>query len=279
MLSYKISVIFFVLIIIIFIICTIFLSKLSSNENFNSISTEERIDENLKSNLQLVEKFKKNQLKFNTIDNPSKVIIKNQTFYDTTIFPNLSNINYNIVKNEFSDYLNKSNNNWIDWPEYNLWKNENSNSSWKVIPLMSFGKWSEKYTKLFPKTAEQLRTIKGLVTAGFSKLGPKTKLTLHKGWGNLSNNVLRCHLGLSVPDNKCKVYVLGISNDVMIQKEGKWIIFDDSLYHSASNDDDIKDRIILLLDIERPEHIEKGVSDIENSYELNNFVAEFNKNL
>ena len=72
---------------------------------------------------------------------------------------------------------------------------------------------------------------------------------------------------------------MGISNDSMYQEESKWIIFDDSLYHSASNEDNSKDRIILLVDIERPSYIEKGISDIDNSLELNNFIDEFNKNL
>jgi aspartyl/asparaginyl beta-hydroxylase (cupin superfamily) len=86
-------------------------------------------------------------------------------------------------------------------------------------------------------------------------------------------------LGLIVPTNKCKLYVLGNSNDEMIQEEGKWIVFDDSLYHSASNEDNNNDRIILLLDIKRPKYIEKGVSDCETSKELKNFVSLFNDKL
>ncbi len=277
MLSYKLGVIFFVLIILIFIFCTIFLNTMSCSENFNN-PTNEKI-QNLMQNLQLVDKFEKKELKFENIDNPSKEIVKFQTFYEPSIFPELSNVNYEIVKDEILNYLNSKKNNWLDWPEYDLWKNKNTSSSWTVLPLMSFGKWSKKYTDLFPKTTEQLKNINDLVTAGFSKLGPETTLTLHKGWGNLSNNVLRCHLGLIVPDNKCKVYVLGNGNHEMTQKENKWVVFDDSLYHSASNTDSKKDRIILLLDIKRPEYIEKGTSDIQNSDELNKFVDEFNKNL
>jgi hypothetical protein len=287
MLSQKIIIVFFVLIIIIFIICTTFLIKMSSCENFNKITTEENVeetqnfskDEILKYNLELVNKFSKKEITFNTVENPNKNITKNQPFYDPSVFPQLSNINNDIIKEELLNYLQNSNNTWIDWPEYDLWKNDDKKSSWKVMPLMSFSKWSDKNTKIFPNTTKQLKNIDGLVSAGFSKLGPNTTLTLHKGWGNLSNNVLRCHLGLIVPANKCKVFVMGITNDEMIQKENKWIVFDDSLYHSASNDDNEKERIILLLDIKRPSHIPKGESDIDNSPELNNFVDEFNKNL
>lgn len=291
MLSQKITIVFFILIIVIFFMSTIFFSKISSCENNNienyNVEYKDNIlqkypetkEEILKFNLDSVDKFSKKEIHFNTLDKPNKNITKYQTFYDISTFPELSTIKYNIIKDELLNHLNDSTYNWTDWPEYDLWKNKNPNSSWKIIPLMAFGKWSSKNTNLFPKTTKELQNINGLMSAGFSKLGPNTTLTLHKGWGNLSNNVLRCHMGLVVPKNKCKVYVLGNSNDEMIQKEGKWLIFDDSLYHSASNDDNEKDRIILLLDIQRPDGIPKGESDIKNSDELNNFVEEFNKNL
>jgi aspartyl/asparaginyl beta-hydroxylase (cupin superfamily) len=281
MLSQYITIVFFVLIIVIFFISTFSLSKISSCENYDNEQQLKIKNDILKYNLELVDKFFKKEIQFNTLNKPNKNIEKNQTFYETHIFPELSNIKYNVIKDELTNHLNKSINIWTDWIEYDLWKNKtkNSKSSWKIIPLLAFGKWSPKNTNMFPKTTEQLQNIKGLVSAGFSKLGPNTTLKLHKGWGNLSNNVLRCHLGLIVPKNKCKVFVMGNSNDEMIQKEGKWIIFDDSLYHSASNDDEYNERIILLLDIQRPEGIEKGNSDINDSDELNKFIDEFNKNL
>jgi aspartyl/asparaginyl beta-hydroxylase (cupin superfamily) len=231
----------------------------------------------LKSNLQLVEKFSKNELTFNIIKKPNTNIVNFQSFYDISVFPQLQKINYKIIKNEFFDYQQKSNNDWIDWAELDLWKN-NKNSSWKIIPLMAFGNWSPKNKTIFPETVKQLEKINGLVSAGFSKLGSNTTLALHKGWGNLSNNVLRCHLGISVPVNKCSIFVIGNSYDKMIQKEGKWIIFDDSLYHSASNEDEKIDRIVLILDIKRPEHIPFGISDVKESDELLKFLTEFNKN-
>lgn len=284
MLGENTIIIFFVLIILTFIICTISVTKLSSSDTFDNTEKPSNLTQtelNLRYNNEIVNKFAKKQLNFNIKKQPNNTITKFQTFYDNSVYPELTNIDYPTVKNELLDYISKSNNKWMEWPEYDLWKNSNSNpsSSWKIIPLMSFKKWSDTNTKLFPKTVIQLKKIPGLVSAGFSKLGPGTTLSLHKGWGNLSNNVLRCHLGLVVPKSKCKVFVIGSGNDVMYQKEGKWIIFDDSLFHSASNEDETKDRIILLLDIERPKYIEKGISDIDNSPELNNFIDEFNKML
>jgi beta-hydroxylase len=234
-------------------------------------------DENniLQNNLLLVENFTNKKIIFNILKKPNKKITKYQTFYDVSIFPQLKQIKYQLIKNELDNYLKNTQTNWIDWVEYDLWKNNNNKSSWKIIPLMCFGSWTNVNTNIFPNTINELKKIDGLVNAGFSKLGPNTTLTLHKGWGRLSNNILRCHLGIVVPTKTCKLFVIGSSNDIMYQKEGKLIIFDDSLYHSASNEHNTTDRIVLILDIKRPEYIEKGVSDVEDSEELNNFINEF----
>ena len=225
--------------------------------------------------------------KMHIIKYPDLIIKPQQEFYDKSIYPELDNINVSIIKDELNEYINK-NNNWTEWPEYNLWKENNSNStsSWTVIPLIAFGKHCKKNINMFPKTIEQINQIPNVLTAGFSKLGPKTTLSWHKGWAKLSNNVLRCHLGLKVPKNKCMIMVtkdnyfepnnseLNIKS--MYQKENKWIIFDDSLYHSASNDSD-SERIVLIIDIIRPPHINPGTSDIGYSEELDNFMNEFVK--
>ena len=219
---------------------------------------------------------------FQIIKNPDLNIKPKQEFYDKSIFPELDLINSSIIKQELLEYMNDSNK-WTEWPEYELWKESNPNSSWKVIPIIAFGKPSEKNISIFTKTVNELKKIPNLVTAGFSKLGTGTTLSFHKGWAKLSNNVLRCHLGLIVPKNKCKIMVTQDNNypdltniKAMYQKENKWIIFDDSLYHSASNDSE-SDRIVLILDIKRPENIALGTSDIGYSEELDNFMNEFIK--
>ena len=229
---------------------------------------------------------------FQIITNPNINIQFQQEFYDKSIFPELDLINNSIIKKELIQYIHTINN-WTEWPEHELWKNNNtnlnsnsnsntnSNISWTIIPLIAFGKLCEKNAKLFPNTLNQLKKIPNLITAGFSKLGPGTKLSYHKGWAKLSNNVLRCHLGLIVPENKCMIMVTRNNNysnlsniKAMYQQENKWIIFDDSLYHSASNNSESY-RIVLILDIKRPTNIMTGTSNIEYSEELDNFMNEF----
>jgi aspartyl/asparaginyl beta-hydroxylase (cupin superfamily) len=143
---------------------------------------------------------------------------------------------------------------------------------------MAFSKWSKKNIETYIHTYEELKKIPDLVTAGFSKLGPGTSLKYHKGWGQLSNNVLRCHLGLEVPENSCRILVKPNERETIYyryQKENDWIIFDDSLEHSADNNSD-RDRIVLILDIKRPKNVNKGTSNVTFSDELENFLKEFN---
>ena len=256
------------LIILLFVIFIFFIIEIFYTK-------KELFDSDLDFNSKLVKDFSLDLIKFNLITEPTTDITKFKTFYNQSIFPQLKNVNYRIILKELTSYIKTNNSNWSNWVEYDLWKS-NSKSSWTIIPLMAFGIWSKSNIKLFPKTVLELKQIPNLVSAGFSKLGPGTTLKLHKGWANLSNTVLRCHLGLQVP-TKCQIFVLGESNDTMIQSTGKWIIFDDSLYHSAKNLHKTKDRIVLILDILRPEHIPAGISDVKESDELNKFIDEFNK--
>lgn len=221
-------------------------------------------------NEKIVELFDKDKLEFHltTSTESLKNIKIHQGFYDLSIFPNLSNINTNIIKEELNSIINKE---WKDWPEHDLWKRPNFSTSWKVIPLMTFGEWS-KFSDYFPKTKGLFQNFE-VINIGFSKLGPKTKLKLHKGWGNLSNNILRCHLGIDVPE-ECYLYVMDpYGNHYQKQENNKMIIFDDSLYHSANNNSN-KDRIVMIIDLKRPEYLHKGISDVEDTTELTNFVKE-----
>ena len=163
--------------------------------------------------------------------------------------------------------VNKINNlNWKDWPEKYLYKDT---MSWNFFPFFAFGKWFNKYCAECPNITKILKKIPDLKTAILSKLKAGTKLEPHQGWGKLSNYILRCHYGIIVPDN-CNIIVekeeKKISNDEIV-------VFDDSKMHYANNFGNF-DRIILLLDIKRPNYIKKGNSTIEDTHELNSLLNE-----
>lgn len=197
-------------------------------------------------------------------------------FFDWhSIFPELESIELDVVKSELND------DEWQDWPEEYLY-DQTPDSEWKVIPFCatfpgndpSKTQWNQSAVRRFPKTVALLKQIPGLRTAGFSRLGPYTALKYHHGWALLSNHVLRCHLPVKVPEGDilCGVVV----NDVFqFHREGEWMVFDDSKLHKAFNFHPSEDRIVLLLDIQRPSTVPTGTSTVRMTGELTAFLSAF----
>ncbi len=128
---------------------------------------------------------------------------------------------------------------FIAWPETFLYE-----TGWEVFGLYTYGHKLEDNCKLCPETTSLIEKIPGIITAGFSSLAPGTHIHPHVGY---TNKVLRCHLGLVVPD-QC---LLRVSDQTRSWQEGKCLIFDDTFEHEAWNKSD-KTRIVLLLDFQRP---------------------------
>lgn len=207
-----------------------------------------------------------------------------QSFYDPVLFPELKKIKIyedEIIK-EFQNFMQKQNN-WIPWPEKNLYDYKRDN--WKVFPFFAFGSWSEKNCNIMPNLAKYLKSIPNLKVALLSKLGPNSKLEPHKGWGDYSNYIIRCHYGLKIPpNNTCFMAVKNNDHseyEKQFHKYKEWLIFDDSKEHYASNESnkENEERIILIIDLERPKFIKKGSSNIKYSEELANLIKEFKKSL
>jgi len=185
-------------------------------------------------------------------------------FYDYKKYnPSLETLKIN-RKYILSEVKQLEKNEWIEWPEKELYGG--IKDSWTIIPFFAFGKWSSHKDK-YPKICKILKEIKGLKTALLSKMKSKTKLKPHQGWANLSNHILRCHYGISVP-NDCDIYV-GDSKRTLQNNE--IIMFDDSKIHWAENNSD-EDRIILIVDVDRPLSITRGKSTVQDSSELKNIV-------
>jgi len=198
-------------------------------------------------------------------------------FYSISeVYPNLKifNYNFNNILFEVNNIIDKSN--WIDWPEYNLLSyenNNNNNKKWTIFPFKIFGKWYDKNIKLCPKINLLLRNVPELINASLSRLSAKTSLEPHQGWANLSNYILRCHLGIIIPGNS---YIY-CDKEKRKQEINKWIIFDDSKLHWADNNSN-SDRIVLILDIKRPNYIKLGQSNIEETSELKEFLNIYSQN-
>lgn len=123
------------------------------------------------------------------------------------------------------------------WYEKDLYTN-----LWLVYGLYAMGNKLKDNCARCPETVKILEQIPDLTTAGFSALLPGTHIKPHEGFTKM---VLRCHLGLSVPQPQtCVLKVNGVERS---WQEGKCLIFDDTMTHEAWNKGD-KPRIVLLID-------------------------------
>ena len=189
---------------------------------------------------------------------------------------------------------------WEMWPEKELYR---TNGTWKIFPFYAFGVWATENCKKCPTITRFIKSLKGVKLATLSKLSPGMKLTQHQGWENHSNHVIRCHYGLLVPkgcyisvsnknnpplyDSRDKIKkfpydiyhyndVGNVDEQIKFHRQFEWLIFDDSKVHYAENMSKM-DRIVLIVDIERPKHIKKGKSNIRDSKELYEIVDYFRK--
>lgn len=105
-----------------------------------------------------------------------------------------------------------------------------------------------------PATTTACRSIPGLENAGFSRFLPGTHLYPHRG--ELSG-VLRCHLGLVVPDGEVAIR---FGDEARTWREGRCLVFDDGFEHEAWNHA-ATERVVLLVTF-RPgvaQHAERQV--------------------
>ncbi len=198
----------------------------------------------------------------------NKYATKNENFYDVEeIQPKsleIDNIKFDIIE----EVSNLQKNEWSNWIEENLYQKE----KWKFFPLNVFGKWIKINCEQCPTTYKFLKNIDSVEMVLFSRLEPGTKIDPHTGWGKYSNNVIRCHYGIDIP-NECYLIV---NNEVKHHKQFNWTCFDDSKIHSAMNDSN-KDRIVLIVDIKRPNNIAKGTSTTEDTTELKDALKYYDK--
>jgi hypothetical protein len=168
---------------------------------------------------------------------------------------------------------------WTPWPEYHF--RDGGESDWRVWPLMhtfpahdaSRSQWVEATGRTCPETVRLLKRLPRLRTALFSRLGPGTKLSAHTGWEDLANFVLRCHLSLKVPQgNVCGTWVEG---EVRYHRERDFVVFDDSKVHKAFNLHPTESRIVLIVDMLRPDTLPVGVAKGGHTPELEDFISAF----
>ena len=192
---------------------------------------------------------------------------------------------------------------WTPWPENAHYKVSSfgNEKPWTVFPLCHCfpANKPENFTWLpvtkafVPRTCrlleEALRYGDGtksyLRTALFSQMAPRSVLEEHTGWADLANHVLRLHIPLVVPntvrtngdtsnsntnDDLCGTWVDGC---VETHAVGRPLLFDDSKIHRAFNYSD-GDRIVLIVDLARPDRLPPGTAKSGHTEELDAFIAQ-----
>ena len=118
---------------------------------------------------------------------------------------------------------------------------------WKSYFFYLLGHRIDESYKRCPVTAKLIDSIPGLSLAFFSVLGPGMHIKAHRG---SYKGVLRCHLGLIVPEPRADVR-MRVGDKMIHWEEGKCVIFDDTHKHEVWNDTDGV-RVVLLFDFWRP---------------------------
>lgn len=120
--------------------------------------------------------------------------------------------------------------------------------AWNAFYLYAYGKASRRNCFHCPITTKLMNDIPGAVHGGlvlFSALAPRSHIKAHYG---VSNTRLRCHLGLSIPED-CRIQV---GDETRGWAEGECIVFDDSFRHEVwHNGSEL--RWVLLIDFWHPD--------------------------
>ena len=66
-----------------------------------------------------------------------------------------------------------------------------------------------------------------------------------------------------------------VEDEVRHHVDREFVVFDDSKTHSAFNNTDNEERIVLLLDLVRPLGVPRGVSEAQHTEELDRFIEDY----
>lgn len=172
-----------------------------------------------------------------------KVLTHNIFFKTLDLYPSLEllNTNFDEIIKEFT--LN------TDDSFMNNWHSVFDNKI-KMYPLFFLGTWTKDIKNKFPVLCELLEQIPGILTVEFSILEPNCQITPHVGGSEIAGKLLRCHLGLDIPENCGFV----CDNYVQLHKTNEWITFDNALMHNVFNFSN-KRRLVIIIDMLRPPFI------------------------
>lgn len=168
-------------------------------------------------------------------------------FYDTAAFPWVKQVEsqWTVIRDELLGKLAQDEKILVPYVNKEMTSRPNQ---WKTLGLMFWTVRSETNCRHFPKTWSILKDVPGIIAISLNLLEEETTIKPHVG---NTNAIIRCHLGLVVPEPapRCGFRVGG---ETRSWDEGKFLMFCDAHQHTAWNNTNRK-RYILVADIMRPE--------------------------
>ena len=176
-------------------------------------------------------------------------IYGDKTFFDNEDFPWTKDLeaNWRLIRAELDEVLKERE---LLPHFYEISRDQyilSGDDLWKTYFLYGFGYKSEVNCAKCPETTRLMEQIPGMMTAMFSILAPGKHIPAHRG---PYKGVLRCHLGLQVPEPQEKIRIR-VGNDFRHWEEGRCMVFDDTFEHEVWHEGD-SERVVLFIDFVRP---------------------------
>lgn len=170
----------------------------------------------------------------------------NPTIYDKRIFPWVTELeaNWTVIRGELAQLMLQRD---ATTGSGETDPTVGEDRSWTTFALTDYFSRSNDIIARCPETWRLVQKVPGLVSAMFSVLEPGQRLPAHHG---PYNGLLRCHLGLIVPEPREAVGIR-IDGKVCHWDEGRALIFDDTFEHEARNESG-SSRVVLFIDFEKP---------------------------
>jgi aspartyl/asparaginyl beta-hydroxylase (cupin superfamily) len=168
-------------------------------------------------------------------------------FYDTRKFPWVARIEsqWTVIRDELLASIAVAENMLTPYIDGTMTSRPNQ---WKTLGLMFWTKRSRENCRRFPQTWALLRYVPDIIAISLNLLDADTTIKPHIG---NTNAIIRCHLGLLIPEPapRCGFRV---GSETRSWNEGEFLMFCDAHQHTAWNNSDRK-RYILVVDVMRPE--------------------------
>ena len=123
---------------------------------------------------------------------------------------------------------------------------QGAEGQWTTYVMSWYGEWLDATCRRCPRTTELLRSVPDVQVAGFTVLGPRTRIPRHQG----PAKSYRWQLGVRIPGppGACG---LKIGDEVVPWADGVTLAFDDRTPHEAWNDSD-EVRYVLFVQVPWP---------------------------